>query len=491
MFKKKPILNIIDETYFSELNDECQKLVIKAEKGNCKSIITVAKGFIYGKNDFPRNPDLGLSYLRFGVEKDNAESLKLFGRYLLQGEIIDKNEAEAIDILNNAATKTKNAAVKLELAEILLSNQSFDINSNANNNINYPLVKQLYKDAADYGDLDGMTKYGQFCLKSKSNHFGAIEPDYAEACAYFKKAAGRGNTEAMIRYGKFFEKGVPDIPIDLQSAKNWYKKSCEGGNLGGFAEYGFALITSKYGDTDEPEGYRLIKYSSDHDNPLGMLAYGAIIEEGMLCVQQDYQRSYELIKKAADMGEPNAITALGMFYENGVYVQKNLNIAIKYYKLALEEGSFNAIENLGKLYMNGGDGLSPNMFQSRSYYKIGADAGLPESIYQYCNNLYKDNAMLLHIYEIRKYLEKGRTLKDPKCILFLGNMYLKGDLFPKKIDLGEMFVKEAAEMGNRDAMERFVNIYKNEKSNASEIPPEVKKYEKILYENTSKACLLI
>lgn len=168
MFKKKPILNIIDETYFSELNDECQKQVIKAEKGNCNSIVAVAKGFIYGKNDFPRNPDLGLSYLRFGVEKDNAESLKLFGRYLLQGEIIDKNEAEAIDILNNAATKTKNSSVKLELAEILLSKQSFDINSNANNNINYPLVKQMYKDAADYGDLEGMTKYGQFCLKSKT-----------------------------------------------------------------------------------------------------------------------------------------------------------------------------------------------------------------------------------------------------------------------------------------------------------------------------------
>lgn len=493
MFKKKPNLNIIDETCFSELNKECQDLVIKAEKGNCKSIVTVAKGFIYGKNNFPRNTDLGLNYLRFGAEKDNAESLKLYGRYLLQGEIIDKNEIEAIKILNNAATKTKNASVKLELAEIMLSNQSFDTYDNSsNNNINYPLVKQLYKDAADYGNLEGMTKYGQYCLKSKINQNGEIQPDYSEAYTYFKKAAYRGNTEAMIRYGKLLEKGVPNIPIDLQSAKSWYKKSYEGGNLGGFAEYGYALISSKYGDTDEPEGYRLIKYSSDHNNPLGMLAYGAIIEAGMLCVQQDDQRSYELIKKAADQGEPNAINALGMFYEKGVHVDKNSHVAEKIYNLALHEGSFNAIENLGRIYMNGNDGIVPNMQASRRYYKIGADAGLPESIYQYCNNLYKDDEMLLHIYEIRKYLEKGRTLKDPKCILFLGKLYLKGDLFPKKIDLGEMFVKEAAEMGSIEAMMRFIDIYNNEKSNVYEKPPEIKKYEAIINEpNGSKTCLLI
>ena len=408
MFHKKPILNIIDESDFANLNKTCQNLVVKAEKGDFKAIATVAKGFIYGKDDFPKCINLGLSYLQFGVEKDNAESLKLYGRYLLQGEIIDKNEIEAINILNNAASKTKNALVKLELAEILLSNQTFQIGSNANYNINYPLVKQLYKDAADYGKLKGITKYAKFCMKKKSCKFGQIERDFGEAFKYFKIAAEKGDKEAMFRYGEFLEKGVPQIPIDIIAAKNWYKKSYEGEDLGGYAEYGYTLISSKYGKTDEPEGYRLIKYSADHENPMGMLVYGHIIQSGMLCVQQDNKRAFELIKKAADMGEPNAITAIGMFYEKGIYVKQSSYTAIKYYKFALEEGSMIAIEHLGEVYKKGGDGFSASPMESRSYYKIGADAGLRESIYQYCLNMYNDDIVLNYIYEIRKYLEIKR-----------------------------------------------------------------------------------
>lgn len=107
----------------------------------------------------------------------------------MQDEIIDADEFQAIEFLNESATKTKNAAIKLELAEILLSNQSFDINSNANYNINFTIVKQLYKDAADYESLKGITKYVIFCMKQKSNKYDEIERDFVEASKYLKAAA--------------------------------------------------------------------------------------------------------------------------------------------------------------------------------------------------------------------------------------------------------------------------------------------------------------
>ena len=486
MFSKKPDLNIIEESTFEELSKPCQKLVVKAEKGNFKSLVTVAKGFIYGKDDFPINPNLGLRYLQFGAEKDDTESLKLYGRYLLQGEIIDKNEMEAINILNSAATKTKNAAVKLELAEILLANQSFDVNSYANNNINYPLVKQLYKDAADYGNLDGITNYAKFCLKEKTNRYGSIERDIAEAFNYFKTAAELGDSEAMIRYGRMLECGIPQFPVNQKEAIKWYKRSYEKENLGGYAEYGYTLISSEYGKTDEPEGYRLIKYSSDHGNPIGMFCYGNIYCVGMLCVQQDYQKGFELVKKAADMGEPGAIQAIGFYYQEGIYVQKNTITANKYFKLALEEGKIASAVYLGYAYKNSG-----NSSQSRIYFKIGADAGFRDAIYEYCLNLSEDNQKLLYIYEIRKYLEMGRKLKDGQCILFHGNLYIKGDLFPQKKYLGEEFVKEAADNGYIPAMERFIDMYEKGTDGFTGNPPEVQKYKDILAENQSQCCLLI
>lgn len=40
-------------------------------------------------------------------------------------------------------------------------------------------------------------------------------------------------------------------------------------------------------------------------------------------------------------------------------------------------------------------------------------------------------------------------------------MYISGDFFPTNKELGSMFVKKAAKLGNTAAMERFVDMYEN------------------------------
>lgn len=142
-----------------------------------------------------------------------------------------------------------------------------------------------------------------------------------------------------------------------------------------------------------------------------MHSYRAIFNAGLLCVQVDHEKSFELVKKAADLGEPVALTSFEMFYENGWYVGQNGHTALKYYKLGLEEGSFISARRLRILYKEGCNRISTDSMTTRNYFKIGDDIGLRDYIFKYCLNMYQGDHRPKYFYEIRKYLEIGRKFK--------------------------------------------------------------------------------
>ena len=58
-------------------------------------------------------------------------------------------------------------------------------------------------------------------------------------------------------------------------------------------------------------------------------------------------------------------------------------------------------------------------------------------------------------------------------------------------DLGEMLVKESAELGYKEAMKRYIDMYENGNEGFYGNPPEIQKYKDILGNSKSRACLLI
>ena len=63
-------------------------------------------------------------------------------------------------------------------------------------------------------------------------------------------------------------------------------------------------------------------------------------------------------------------------YENGKGVSKDYETAVKWYKLAAEQGSPNAQYNLGLMYHNG-KGVTQNDKTAARWYKLSARQGLP------------------------------------------------------------------------------------------------------------------
>jgi TPR repeat protein len=76
---------------------------------------------------------------------------------------------------------------------------------------------------------------------------------------------------------------------------------------------------------------------------------------------------------AAEQGDPEAQVQLGLLYEQGQGVEKNLDEASRWFELAAEQGYAPAQANLGDLY-EFGDGIRSNKAAAH-YYRLAAKQG--------------------------------------------------------------------------------------------------------------------
>ena len=68
---------------------------------------------------------------------------------------------------------------------------------------------------------------------------------------------------------------------------------------------------------------------------------------------KDYSKALALLKPLAEKGNPRAQNGLGLIYDRGLGVPKNLNEASKWYRKAAEQGYILAQSYLGSMYAKG------------------------------------------------------------------------------------------------------------------------------------------
>lgn len=66
-------------------------------------------------------------------------------------------------------------------------------------------------------------------------------------------------------------------------------------------------------------------------------------------VPQDYTQAVKWFKLAAEQGKPYAQYQIGFFYQHGVGVKMNINEAIRWYSIAATNGSDEAEKALKEL----------------------------------------------------------------------------------------------------------------------------------------------
>ena len=93
-------------------------------------------------------------------------------------------------------------------------------------------------------------------------------------------------------------------------------------------------------------------------------------------VPQDYKTAVKWYRLAAEQGYAGAQYNLGTMYDNGQGVPQDYKTAVKWYRLAAEQGYADAQYNLGVMYSKG-QGVPQDYKTAVKWYRLAAEQGMP------------------------------------------------------------------------------------------------------------------
>ena len=93
-------------------------------------------------------------------------------------------------------------------------------------------------------------------------------------------------------------------------------------------------------------------------------------------VEQDYAEAVKWYRLAAEQGDAVAQNNLGYAYRNGAGVEQDYVEAVNWYRLAAEQGDAHAQLNLGDAFYNG-EIVEQDYVEAVKWYRLAAEQGMP------------------------------------------------------------------------------------------------------------------
>lgn len=200
---------------------------------------------------------------------------------------------------------------------------------------------------------------------------------------------------------------------------------------------------------------------------------GGIYNNG-INVEKNLEKAFEYTKMAADFGVHNACFNTGHNYKVGSGCEKNIVESFKYFKIAAINNNIRAQYLLGEMYENGTE-CEKNMIEAFKYYKLCAD-----NTFNVNSDFYKKqkkftiyakyNVGALYIKGIGveknvdegiKYFKMSAEDKFPQGIYSLFTFYYSGKEVEKNIDEAIKYLKLGAEVKDVHSIYHLIVLYYN------------------------------
>ena len=176
---------------------------------------------------------------------------------------------------------------------------------------------------------------------------------------------------------------------------------------------------------------------------------------------KQHQKAYLLFMQASERGHPLAQFNLGLCYENGKGVEKDLARAVECYKSAAAQGQAGAMYNLALLYMEGGGGLPKDPEKSIELLKGAAENGLCKA-QSYLGLYYADESSSHCDYgKAVPYLKMAAAKNDPSAEYNLGICYERGLGIERDMPKAASLYMSAAEHGHTGAQYNLGVFYEH------------------------------
>ena len=167
-----------------------------------------------------------------------------------------------------------------------------------------------------------------------------VNKDPDKAFYWLSKAAEQNNLKALNTIGMCYENGIGVDPDPFQ-AFSFYKKAALGGMPNAFVNVAQCYFNG-VGTAEDP-----LKARAWFEKGAEFGYRVAQTNVGLLYIlEENYDKAFYWLTKAAEQGSPNAMEMLGMCYENGWGTEINIQKANELYRKSYQLGNEYAKEHI-------------------------------------------------------------------------------------------------------------------------------------------------
>ena len=301
-----------------------------------------------------------------------------------------------------------------------------------NRPVNHTLAAYWFLKAAEKGIPEAQFNYAS-CLETGNG----VKQDPSAAFAWYKKSADRRFEPAMFRIARFYAAGLrgldgkPILLADRAAAVEMLEKLAQREYEPAELELASLRMDRRASSADHRYACRLLrkitarkKYSPE---ALRMLA--DCLFSGLGC-EPDPARAAELLKRASDLGDPEAMAKMGFLYEYGKEVRPDPKLALEYYRKAAEAGhpmaQFKYAEALAEGAVPGkklGDALR--------WYRSSAEQHCPQAMFRLGVLYYEGTGVTKDLRQAAQYFFRAAKTGYPRAQFNLANMFDHGEITGK------------------------------------------------------------
>ena len=284
------------------------------------------RGFVFHGTD--GEAEYSIDQVRELASRDDPDGVYALAMAYLFGWDVEADEDRGYDLLEKAVSLGQTDAMAL-MVRLYMQNEYDGINNERAAELSITAARDGIPEAQLYAGLaymDGVS----------------VPQDYAEAARYLSLAANQGDQEARTALAYLYENGL-GVAKDEAKAFSMYRTAARGGCVNAMFHAGVCLefgVGTKM-DLDKAREWYL-------EGSKGGDAF-AMERLGHLTLEEDPKEAFEWFLKAALEGVATAMGTVGFCYLNGVGTDTDRTEAVKWLRMAADNGIEEASEALTEL----------------------------------------------------------------------------------------------------------------------------------------------
>lgn len=168
-------------------------------------------------------------------------------------------------------------------------------------------------------------------------------------------------------------------------------------------------------------------------------------------VEKDVSEAVAVSKIAAEMGDAKAQFSYACFLLDGKDVERDDAAAGDYWRRSAAQGYAHSVNRLGICALHGICGEKKDPVRAAEYFKLAADAGLPDAMFNLCMLYDSGVGVEKDAENAYNYMKMAADKKFPAaCVLFGMKLAFESASSQEDREKGAEYILTAAEAGNHD-----------------------------------------